>query len=175
MKSFNSYILLVGLAFFLVSCHKKRIHEELGLPDPPIENPDTPSETTYPTFEAPHWNVKNMGTYECTMTAIMSLPDSLASSQQPNDEIAVFSNGVCRGIGECVETSPYRYAWMVMIMGNPDENLVQEFDIRYWSSFSKYMYNSDTNIVFATDTRLGDIDAPHKLGLTIKTNNTQDK
>lgn len=180
MKLHILYLLLAGLALTWASCGGGGGEDDPIVPDPPIvkpkpndpkpsePEPNKPEEPAYPTYDAPRWNVSNGKKYECTMTAILTLPDSMVNIQQANDELAIFVNDECRGVAERVEVSSGKYVWMVMIMGNTSESKTQKLQIRYWSSTNKHMYNSDTTTMFEADTRLGEIDTPYKLGLKIK-------
>ena len=168
MKSYKLYVLLAGLALTWASCSKGGGENSPNVPDPPIVKPDEPKEPTYPTYDAPRWSVSSYRTYECSMTAILTLPDTLAEYQQQNDELALFINDECRGVAERIEVSSGNYVWMAMIMGNTSENKTQKLYIRYWSCTNKHMYEADTNPMFESDTRLGEVDAPYKLWLKIR-------
>lgn len=170
MNLFKLYILLTGLAITLASCCTGGDDGDSVSTNPPVIKPDEPQEPTYPTYDAPHWSVSNPDVYECSMTAILILPDTIVGSQQPNDELAIFMNDECRGVAERIEVSPAKYVWMVMIKGNTNESKLQKLKIRYWSSIYKYMYDSDNKPLFETDSRLGEIDAPYTLDLKIKEN-----
>lgn len=151
-----------------VSCIKGGDDDPIT-PDPPVVNPDNPDPPTppsYPTFDSPNWSVSNAGSFEYTMTMAVILPDSLIAGEQSADKFAVFAGDECRGLADRFEVSTGKYVWMAMVYGN---NNSEAISFKYYSSKTKYMYQSVSSKPFANDAVIGTIDNPEKIGMTIVT------
>lgn len=193
MKSLKLILYVLGLVFISISCAKSEDKDE---PQPPVvtpnqqtdskdpKDPDTPSEPdkdsdegsdtptptptppSYPTFDKPNWSVTDNSSYENSMTAYITLPDSLLSDVMDADEMAVFCNSVCRATAERIEVSPGEYIWIAYIYGNTDN---ETLTIKYYSSKTSHMYNSENTFPFQKDKHYGNIDNPQVVGMKIRT------
>ena len=150
-------LLLIGFSPMGVSCG--------GGDDEPI-TPDPPTPPSYPTFDSPNWSVSNVSSFEHTMTMSVVLPDSLIGGEQPADRFAVFAGDECRGVADRIEVSSGKYVWMTMVYGN---NYSEAISFKYYSSKTKYMYQSVLSKPFIIDGMIGTIDNPEKIGLNIVT------
>lgn len=170
MKKNILYTLLLLIVFSLVgvSCSKGGNDDPIT-PDPPVVNPDNPDPPTppsYPTFDSPNWFVSNVSAFEHTMTMFVVLPDSLISGEQPADKLAVFDGDDCRGVADRIEVSSGKYVWISIIYGN---NTSDALSFKYYSSKTKYMYQSVSSKPFLIDGMIGTIDNPEEIGMNIVT------
>lgn len=164
-NSLYTLVLLFGFSLLGVSCSKD--NDELpDKPDTPITNPDEPKTPTYPTFDNPNWIVNGTSSFEYTMTVSMVLPDSLRNDEQSTDKLAIFSGDDCRGVANRISVSNDGHVWLVMVYGNTDTNVLS---IKYYSSKTKYMYQSATTKTFVADGMIGTIDNPETVGMNIVT------
>lgn len=132
------------------------------------EIPETPNEPSYPVYDAPTWSVVNQSSYECTMTAIVALPDSLRGNEQNSDKLAVFAGDVCRGTAERVDIGDGKYIWIAMIYGSTSESSTLQLHFRYWSAADKHMYRSESTFNFFNDQKTGNIDNPLVIGMKVQ-------
>ncbi len=163
-------LLLIGFSLMGVSCSKDTDDNPIT-PDPPVvnpDNPDPPTPPTYPTFDSPNWFVSNISAFEHTMTMSVVLPDSLNGGEQPADKLAVFAGDDCRGVADKIEVSSGKYVWVAMIYGNSNS---EAMSFKYYSSKTKYMYQSVSSKPFVIDGMIGTIDHPEKIGMNIVTKN----
>lgn len=158
-------LLLIGFSLWGVSCSKGGDDDPIT-PDPPVVNPDPPMPPSYPTFDSPNWSVSNTGSFEYTMTMAVALPDSLIAVEQSADKLAVFAGDDCRGIADRIEVSSGKYVWLAVVYGN---NNSETISFKYYSSKTKYMYQSSSTKPFAIDGVIGTIDNPEKIGMNIVT------
>ena len=167
MKKSVLYTALLLIVFSLmgVSCRKDGYIDSLA-PNPPVVNPDVPNSPSYPTFDSPHWSVSNISAFEHTMIVSAVLPDSIVSGEQPADELAVFVGDDCRGVADRIEVSVGRNIWMAMVYGN---NISEVLSFKYYSSKTKYMYQSTSTTPFKGDGTIGTIDSPQTIGMRIVT------
>lgn len=164
MRNYRFLFIIGVIVTILSSCSKS------GDDNPVIpESPDTPSTPTYPIYPNPNWAMPEEGIYECSMTAIVALPDSLSVIETPSDCLAVFTGDVCRGVAQRVYIADNKHVWMLMIMGHPDEDSSLSLRYRYWSSTNNHIYNSVSDFVFKSDTRIGEIDSPYVVEMNIQT------
>ena len=156
---FYIIVILLGVSLLCPSCGGG----DGGSDNPPVVDPDKPS---YPTFGSPNWTVKDIRAFEHTMTVAAVLPDSLSSNELGNDKLAVFAGSECRGVAERLELTPAKHIWMITVYGNKTtENLT----FKYYSSKTKYMYNSATSTPFVPDGNVGTIDKPQVIGMKVVT------
>ena len=164
MRKNNHYILLLLIGFFIMGISCSKSDNDFT---PPEEEPDKPTTPTYPTFDNPNWAVDNASSYEHTMTFAIVLPDSLANSEHSSDGLAIFSNSDdCRGVADRIEISTGKYIWMGIVYGNSNSEYL---NIKYYSSYTKYMYSSASTIPFTRDVNRGTIDCPVEIGMKIVT------
>lgn len=159
-------VLLIGISLLGASCSK---HDD-GLPNTPntpIIKPDEPQTPTYPTFDNPNWIVNGLSSFEYTMTVSVVLPDSLRNDELSTDKLAIFSGDDCRGVADRISVSNDRHVWLAMVYGNTDTDVLS---IKYYSSKTKYMYQSATTKTFVFDGMIGTIDNPETVGMNIVTN-----
>lgn len=159
--------LLIGISLLGVSCGGG---DDVPItPDQPVVNPDTPDPPTppsYPTFDNPNWVVSYVSSFEHTMTMTVILPDSLITGEQPADKLAVFAGDDCRGVADRIEVSSDKYVWLAMVYG---DNTSDDLSFKYYSSKTKYMYQSVSSKPFVIDGLIGTIDNPEKIGMNIVT------
>lgn len=163
-----TFLLLIGFSLMGVSCSKGGDDDPIT-PDPPVvnpDNPDPPMPPSYPTFDSPNWSVSNVSAFEYTMTVSVVLPDSLIGGEQLADKLAVFAGDDCRGVADRIEVSSGKYVWLAMVYGN---NTSDNLSFKYYSSKTKYMYQSVSLKSFVIDGMIGTIDNPEKIGLNIVT------
>lgn len=161
-------LLLIGFSLLGVSCSKGGDDDPIT-PDPPVvnpDNPDPPTSPSYPTFDSPNWSVSNASSFEYTMTMAVALPDSLIAGEQSADKLAMFAGDDCRGIADRIEVSSGKYVWLAVVYGN---NNSETISFKYYSSKTKYMYQSSSTKPFAIDGVIGTIDNPEKIGMNIVT------
>jgi hypothetical protein len=63
-----------------------------------------------------------------------------------------------------VEIGHEKHVWMAMVYGGEES---EDLTVRYYSSVTKYMYESSRSVTFATDCNYGTIDEPKVLELEI--------
>ena len=151
-------LLLIGFSLLGVSCSKGGDDDPIT-PDPPVVNPDNPDPPTppsYPTFDSPNWSVSNASSFEYTMTMAVALPDSLTAGEQ----------------SDRIEVSSGKYVWLAVVYGN---NNSETISFKYYSSKTKYMYQSSSTKPFAIDGVIGTIDNPEKIGMNIYELKDKDK
>ena len=117
---------------------------------------DKGSSVYYPTFEKPGWNVPNSESYEYSMTAIVTLPNSLLPYENEADELAVFCSNECRGTAKRIKVNSGTSVWAVLIYGNDNESLY----FKYYSSHNKLMYNDISYLTFENNDKYGTFDEP---------------
>lgn len=139
IKKIITFVLL-GILMLLMGCQKEEI--------------------SYPTFSAPGWNVVDNPNFSVSMTAVVSLPDYLASYAQDDDELAAFVGDECRGIAKKMG-----YIYYVLISGTTNET--SHIHFCYYSARNKYMYHTASDINFKADDRIGMTDEPRALSLEI--------
>lgn len=142
-SAFGIFLLLATL-----SCRKS-----------PVE--PKPAEATK--FPVPNWKADETGRYPATMTAVFSLPATLAASSQENDKLAAFVNDECRGVGEIIQFNNQNL-FFVLIQGLPDENT--SITIKYYSSKTAYMYQSQAVLTFLADGNYGTAEESKIVALT---------
>lgn len=169
MKKIKFLLILAGFALIGASCSGGG-NDNPTPPQPPVvdpENPDNPpTPPEYPTFAKPNWSISDYSIYENSMTAFLSLPDSLTANQQITDEMAVFCDSECRGVAERVEVSSGKYVWIAYVHGDVDADALT---VKYYSVQTKHMYQSETTFSFEKDGHYGNIDNPKVIGLKIRT------
>lgn len=166
-KILYTIMLLTGFSLLGVSCGGGE--DEPITPKPPVVNPnkpDPPTPPSYPTFDSPNWLLPNVSAFEYSMTVSIVLPDSLINGEQPADKLAVFTGDECRGIADRIEVSSGKYVWVAMIYGNNTSDILS---FKYYSSKTRYMYQSSSTKTFAIDGVIGTIDNPEKIGMNIVT------
>lgn len=170
MKKIMFLLMLAGFALIGASCGGG--DDEDPAPQPPVvnpddpDNPDTPDEPEYPTFVEPNWSVNNRSIYENSMTAYLVLPEALMANQSITDEMAVFCSSECRGVAERVEVSSGKYVWIAYVYGNVDADVLT---VKYYSTRTRYMYQSEATFSFEKDGHYGSIDNPIVVGMKIIT------
>ena len=147
MKRISSalYIFLIAAT---LGCSKKSV--------------DTPEEVATK-FPVPNWKADDTGKYPATMTAVFTLPVTLAGSSTENDKLAVFVNDECRGVGVIVEVNNQNL-FFVLIQGLPEET--NKITIKYYSNKTSYMYESRSALTFLADSIYGTAENPKILALT---------
>ena len=131
----------------------------LGCSKKPV---DTPEEAATK-FPAPTWKADDTGKYPATMTAVVTLPVTLAGSTMENDKLAAFVNDECRGVGVIVQVSSLNL-FFVLIQGLPEE--ANKITFRYYSNKTSYMYESQSALTFLADAIYGTAENPKTLELT---------
>jgi hypothetical protein len=116
-------------------------------------------EEKFTQFPAPVWQV-NSNAYSVNMTAVVKLPAALDQYAQSDDQLAVFSGNVCRGIGVNIKGLYY-----VAILGNADDQGTIRFS--YYSARNQYLYTTAELFSFDADRIFGTTDEPEVLTLTI--------
>ena len=114
-------------------------------------------------FPVPTWKADDTGKYPATMTAVVTLPATLAGDAMDNDKLAAFVNNECRGVGVIVKVdnlSPF----FVLIQGLPEET--NKIIFRYYSNKTSYMYESRSPLTFLADGIYGTAANPKTLELT---------
>jgi len=114
-------------------------------------------------FPPPAWKEDDTGKYPATMTAVLTLPLTLAGSSMENDKLAAFVNNECRGVGTIVEVNDLKL-FFVLIQGLPDET--SNITIRYYCNKTSYMYESQSALTFLADDVFGTAENPKILKLT---------
>ena len=152
----NIFTLLFIISINSCCKHKIEVIEEKS------EEPVAP---TYPTFSKPDWQAPNEGVYECSMTAIIVLSDSLPDLETASDCLAIFSKNECRGIGQRINVTDDKYVWLLFVMGNQEENNLLSLSVKKKKKKTKHKYYSKDSLVFKVDTRIGDIDTPATLNM----------
>ena len=97
------------------------------------------------------------------MTAVLTLPTSLAAAVIENDQLAAFVNDECRGVGT-MEKVNAQNLFFVMIHGMPDETSKVKF--KYYSGKTSYMYESKDTLNFLIDAIYGTAQNPKTLQLS---------
>jgi hypothetical protein len=114
-------------------------------------------------FPVPNWKADDTGKYPATMTAVFSLPATLAGSLMENDQLAAFVNGECRGVGVIVDSNNLKL-FFVLIQGLPEET--NNIKIKYYSHKTSYMYESKSALTFLADGIYGTAENPKIVELT---------
>lgn len=151
-----------------VSCSKSDDVPEKQ--EPPVDVPDIPDEPSspvYPTFGIPDWSVENKNLFEHTMVFNVQVPDSLRTSEDVSDKLAVFAETECRGVAERIDVLDGKSVWMIMVYGTAEGEIL---NIKYYSSKTKYMYNSAGSFRFEVDGCIGTVDVPETVGMKIVMN-----
>ena len=130
-----------------------------GCSKSPVET--KPAEATK--FPEPNWKVDETGKYPVTMTAVFTLPVTLAGSVQENDKLAAFINDECRGVGVIVKVNDQNL-FFVLIQGLPEET--NNIIIKYYSNKTSYMYQSQATLTFLADGNYGTAENPKIVELT---------
>lgn len=123
---------------------------------------DMPEEVTNK-FPTPTWKADDTGKYPATMTAVVTLPVTLAGSTMGTDKLAAFVNDECRGVGAIVKVDNLNL-FFVLIQGLPEEANAIVF--RYFSTKTSYMYESRSSLTFLADGIYGTAANPKTLELT---------
>lgn len=186
MKELNKYILFLILACITAACgegiddyisDEKYKREEPKVEEPqdpekpedpepePVPEPEPEPLPVYPTFNDPKWADAVVKSYENTMVVTVQLPDSLISSFNMNDKMAVLCGNEVRGVLDIYTLSATNNVWMGMVAGNGGETL----RIGYYSATNYYLYYSSGTFPFVSDTHYGTIGNPIKQGFTIVT------
>ena len=126
---------------------------------------DKGSSVYYPTFEKPGWSVSNSESYEYSMTAIVTLSNSLLQYENDEDELAVFCGSECRGTAKRIKINSETSVWAVLIYGNDNELLY----FKYYSSHNKLMYNDISHLIFENNDKYGTFDEPMILSMEVVT------
>jgi hypothetical protein len=114
-------------------------------------------------FPAPAWKEDKTGKYPATMTAVVTLPVTLAGSVTANDELAAFVNGECRGVGS-LEKANNRDVFFILIQGLPAETSPIKF--KYYNNKTSYMYETNAALNFLIDDIYGTAQNPKVLEFT---------
>ena len=114
-------------------------------------------------FPEPTWKIDDTGKYPATMTAVFKLPVTFVSSALESDKLAAFINDECRGVGVIVKVNNLNL-FFVLIQGLPEET--NKITIRYYSSKTSYMYESQSALTFSADAIYGTAENPKTLELT---------
>jgi hypothetical protein len=115
-------------------------------------------------FPAPAWKADETGKYASTMTAVVTLPATLAvDGDVENDKLAAFVNNECRGVGVIVKVNNQNL-FFVLIQGLPDES--NKITFKYFSNKTSYMYESGSALNFLVDAVYGTAQNPKTLELT---------
>jgi hypothetical protein len=114
-------------------------------------------------FPVPNWKTDDTGKYPATMTAVFTLPATLAGNLMENDKLAAFVNDECRGVGVIVENNSLKL-FFVLIQGLPEET--NKIIIRYYSNKTSYLYESQPALTFLADGIHGTAENPKILELT---------
>lgn len=160
MKGLNIFILFVLLSCIVASCGG-------GVDDFITEEGNKRQEQhidpVYPRFSDPMWT--QLKRYENSMVVAIQLPDSLISSFNKNDKMAVLCGEEVRGVLDVYALSQTENVWMGMVSGDTNETL----RIGYYSASTRYMYYSKDNLRFTTDSHYGTIDNPVRVAFSIVT------
>lgn len=127
------------------------------------KNPADIKEEAATKFPVPNWKADDTGKYPATMTAVLKLPATLASSAMENDQMAAFVNDECRGVGVIVENNNLKL-FFVLIQGLTEET--NKINIRYYSTKTSYMYESRSAFTFLADDIYGTAENPKVVELT---------
>ncbi len=160
--SYITMFMLIGCSLLGASCSKSGDEDPIS-PNPPVVEPELPD---YPTFDFPSWKVSNFSSFENTMIVSVALPDSLRGNELASDRLAIFCDAECRGIADRIEGPSGNYIWLAIVYGNSASESVS---FKYYSSKTKYMYNSASVIPFTIEGSLGTIDDPQIIGMRIVT------
>lgn len=108
---------------------------------------------------SPVWQKDMTGKYPFTMTAVVSLSDSLQSALALGefDQVGAFVNGECRGTGVLV-ASGAKYLYYLMIQGSAAENSRVTF--KYFNGISHTMFTTPPLLPFSVDASFGSPDKP---------------
>ncbi len=116
-----------------------------------------------PTFPSPNWVADSSVQYPYSMTAVVSIPDSLTNNST-NDEVAAFINGTCRGVGVTVNATGGR-VYFIFIKGLSSEQGLINF--KYYNGDDKKMYETGDYLSFIVDDNYGTPDVPKRLNLQV--------
>lgn len=111
-------------------------------------------------FPVPTWKADNTGKYPATMTAVITLPVTLAGGVMENDKLAAFVNDECRGVGAIVKVDNLNL-FFVLIQGLAEET--NKITFRYYSNKTSYMYESQPALTFLADAIYGTAANPKML------------
>lgn len=143
MKNIRLLILTV-LFSLLVSCSK-----------------DDANYTTYP---SPSWAISSIETLPNSFTAIVSIPEDIATYATESDKVAAFIGTECRGVGNLVVSSDGEKAvYYVTVRGSSTEN--QSITFKYYNSDLLYLYQSNNEVFYQIDENYGTYDTPMELDL----------
>ena len=122
---------------------------------------DTPQPYKFP---VPVWMKDASGKYPLSMTAVVRLSYKLNLNLQPNDQLAAFINGECRGTGVMVKAG-LANVFNIVIQGTSTENSKVTF--KYYSNFNQNMFLTTDFLAFTVDRSFGSPDNPETLPLVI--------
>lgn len=135
--------------------------------NPTNPDPVKPTEPVYPTYDTPTWQNQEIQTkpkYEVSVSAYVTLPDSLVSTLNDNDQLAVFSGSECRGFATRDKLAANVYVWSMLVSGKTGDVLT----FQYYSATSKHMYKSENVLTFNENEKsFGNVDNPIVLGMRI--------
>jgi len=152
MKIINLFF-IAGLLFcsIITGCSKTG--------DAPSAGNDNNNSNNNKTYPAPGWQAINAATYAYSMTAVVSIPDSLQQTVGSTDELAAFIGNECRGSGSYVERgNGLKPVFYVLIKGAADE--AGSVTFKYYNKKSSFMYSSGDILQFVIDDNYGTVDAP---------------
>ncbi len=121
------------------------------------KNPADIQEEAATKFPVPNWKTDDTGKYPATMSAVFTLPATLAGSSMENDKLAAFVNDECRGVGVIVENNNQKL-FFVLIQGLPEET--NKITIKYYSNKTSFMYESRSALTFLADGIYGTAENP---------------
>ncbi|MGN0187584.1 MAG: hypothetical protein ACI392_07570 [Paludibacteraceae bacterium] len=132
----------VLLAVTMAACHKKE---------------------TITRYDNPQWAFTDTVSYTYIgATAVISLPDNLQPYIDADDQMAVFVDNVCRGVANLdLENGLFNISIPLA-----DANEEPTAYIRYWSSRTGYIYQSET-FVITSGSIIGTTAQPHQIILTV--------
>lgn len=113
-------------------------------------------------FPPPSWKADETGKYDATMTAVIRLPEPIASTAAENDNLAAFVGDECRGVGVVVAVNNENL-FFVLIQGLPEESATITF--KYYSTKTSYMYEAKPALNFLVDAVYGTAANPQLITL----------
>ena len=113
-------------------------------------------------FPPPSWKADETGKYPATMTAVISLPASVAATAVENDNLAAFVGDECRGVGVVVEVNNQNL-FFVLIQGLPEES--GNITFKYYSTKTSYMFEAKPALNFHVDAVYGTAANPQVITL----------
>lgn len=126
------------------------------------KNSVVPPEEAATKFPVPNWKADDTGKYPATMTAVVTLPATLAGGSSENDKLGAFVDDECRGVGVIVKLNDLNL-FFVLIQGLPEET--KKITIKYYSHKTSYMYESPSALTFLADGIYGTAENPQVLTL----------